>query len=169
MKSRSLPLLLLLFTTRLFAANDPASTTTPTTTDTPGPSSPGLTPESLQLRDPFQQRLTEISVRKKVSPLLQYSVDSFKVVGLLTGPKNIRALLADPQGKTYIVTEDTPIGNRSGVIKQITGDAVWIREKVLNLLGQEETVDTILSFVGDPREEMPVRQINADSLSGKEK
>ena len=51
-------------------------------------------------------------------------------------------MLLDPDGKSHLVTERECIGVRDGVITKITAKRVVIREKTINVLGQEEVVVT---------------------------
>ena len=51
-------------------------------------------------------------------------------------------MVAAPNGKTYLVWENMRIGIRKGVIRRITPDAIHVREQVINVLGQEENVDS---------------------------
>jgi len=95
----------------------------------------------LKLRDPFKRPDIEIAKIEPKSELERYSVDSYKMVAVLTGPNKMRAMLQDPAGATHLVSENMKIGLRRGVIKKITTDTVFVREKVINVLGQEENLD----------------------------
>ena len=94
--------------------------------------------ETLSLRDPFKMPKMALARIAPKSELEQIPLESFRLVGVLTGPGRIRAILATPSNKTYIVTEKTKIGPRSGTITKITADQIDIREKQLNVLGHEE-------------------------------
>jgi Tfp pilus assembly protein PilP len=50
-------------------------------------------------------------------------------------------MISAPNGKTYVVSERTKIGTRKGIVLKVQPDAILIREKVVNVLGQEENVD----------------------------
>ncbi|HRK03072.1 MAG TPA: hypothetical protein PLH57_10450, partial [Oligoflexia bacterium] len=55
-------------------------------------------------------------------------------------------LLSLPSGKMVIVQEKTILGPRRGSITRIVPGAVFIEERVVNLLGQEEKIETIIEF-----------------------
>ena len=74
------------------------------------------------------------------SDLEKYATEEFKLLGVSTGPDRLRALIQAPNQKTYFVAEKTKIGIHKGVIKKITPEVVEVREKIINVLGQEETV-----------------------------
>ncbi len=103
--------------------------------------------EMLKMRDPFKRPEVEIAKTTPKTPLELFSVDTFKMVGVLTGPEKLRALLKDPDNKTHIVSEAMRIGTRNGVIQKITEDTIFVREKIVNVLGQEENVDSMIPLL----------------------
>ena len=99
------------------------------------------------LRDPF--RMPSIGEGEDGvirSPLESTPLDQFKIIGIITGPDKFRAMLQDPTGQTHLVSEKMKLGVRSGLVKKITGRGIWVQEKVLNVVGQEEVVDTVLKL-----------------------
>ncbi|MGE4231957.1 MAG: pilus assembly protein PilP [Bacteriovoracia bacterium] len=102
----------------------------------------------LNLRDPFRKYVpkTDLAGDDKTPELQRYSTEDFQLVGIITGPKKIKALLTSPDGRMHIVTERARIGQRKGVVKRITPQTVSVEEKVLNLLGREERITTVLHF-----------------------
>lgn len=125
----------------LFWASLPAAGAA-TPADTQGePSMP--VEQMMKLRDPFKRPLSmknDSGVPK--TPLEMHAVDRYKVIGILTGPSRMRAVLIDPEGKNYIVSERMKIGLRDGAILKIYHDRVRVREKIKNILGQVENLDT---------------------------
>lgn len=103
--------------------------------------------EMLKMRDPFKRPEIETAKTAPKTPLEIFSVDTFKMIGVLTGPEKMRALLRDQEGKTHIVSETMRIGTRGGVIQKITDDAIYVREKIVNVLGQEESVDSAIPLM----------------------
>src|SRR5690606_5369501 len=92
-------------------------------------------------RDPF--RRPEI-VEKEETPLTElekFSVAEIKLVGIMTGPTRLRAMVKGPDGKTYFVAEKMRVGTRKGIVREITPETVIIREKIVNVLGEEENID----------------------------
>jgi Tfp pilus assembly protein PilP len=65
-----------------------------------------------------------------------------------------------PNGKTYFVTERMAIGDRKGVIRKITDQQIVVREKVVNVLGMEETVNSTIELPPDTKQD--VKQITSE-------
>ena len=83
------------------------------------------------------------------SELEQIPVQDFKMVGVVTGPTKLKAMILAPNGKTYFVSERDRIGVNKGVIRKITAESIVVREKVLNLLGKEEDIFTEIALPPD--------------------
>ncbi|HAR41583.1 MAG TPA: hypothetical protein DCS07_02960 [Bdellovibrionales bacterium] len=112
--------------------------------------------EILSLRDPFKK--PSIKVQKNLEPknaLEQYAVETLKLVGVLTGPEKMKAMLLAPDGQTFFVSERMKLGLKRGLVRRITSEAVYVREKTINLLGQEENIDTEIKMraEGNQKEE----------------
>ena len=81
------------------------------------------------LRDPFQLPLS--AIMKKETPkseLETLALKDFKLQGIISGPRKVRAMLSGAGGKTYFVKVGDRIGVRGGKITQITADAVRVTE-----------------------------------------
>lgn len=99
----------------------------------------------LQQRDPF--KMPEIlRPQGPHSDLEMFPADQFKLVGVLAGGSQLRAMISSPNGKTYFVKKGMILGTRKGVISQISESALTVREKVVNVLGDEENRDTVLKL-----------------------
>lgn len=106
--------------------------------------------ELLRLRDPFKRiSLAEVPQAPK-PPLERFPVDKFRLIGVLTGPERLRAMVVDPDGKNHIVSEKMKIGLRDGIIHRIYSDRIIVREKTKNILGQLENADQIISMGAAP-------------------
>lgn len=105
-----------------------------------------ITEEMLKIRDPFKRPEIKRVYVAPASPLETFPIEQLKMVGVLTGPERLRAMVLGPDGKTYFVTEKMKVGNKGGLVRKITPDAVFVREKFLNLLGREEFYDFQISF-----------------------
>ena len=81
------------------------------------------------LRDPFQLP-TSANVKKETpkSELETLALKDFKLQGVISGPRKVRAMLTGSGGKTYFVKVGDRIGVRGGKITQITADAVRVTE-----------------------------------------
>lgn len=125
----------------------PIETSSSTPTEAKAPSaSPFLT-----MRDPF--KMPEIPLDQIVhkTELETYPLESLKLVGVLTGPDRIKAMLQTADGKSYFVTEKMKLGLRGGVIFKITPEKIQVREKMSNILGQIETVDSEILLPSDSK------------------
>jgi len=112
--------------------------------------------DALQLRDPFKRPASVMdSSLVPTSELEQYSVDQFKMVGVITGADRLRAIVLDPKGKTHFVSEKMRLGTRRGVIREIRADKVTVREKILNAIGKEESVDVEIKLPAEGLQQGP--------------
>ncbi len=98
--------------------------------------------ELLKARDPFKRVESALKREMRKAVLESYSLDAFTLVAILTGPVRMRAMVLAPDGKTYFIAEKMRMGTRGGVVRKITQDSVWVREKTMNVLGEEENADT---------------------------
>jgi Tfp pilus assembly protein PilP len=118
-----------------------------------------LPEEILQRRDPF--KMPEITrERGPTSELEMFPTDKFALIGVLSGPTERRAMISAPNGKTYFVKKGVPIGQRKGVIQKITETAIHVREKVINVLGEQENQDIVLQLPTDAKQD--VRTITSE-------
>jgi Tfp pilus assembly protein PilP len=102
---------------------------------------------AMGFRDPFKKLVTQTQIKKQeIPPLRQYNLEQLKLVGVLSGTKKNKAMISAPDGKVFIVTEQDPIGNRKGIVKKIAPDFIQIEDKVLNILGEEEKIETRILF-----------------------
>ncbi len=62
------------------------------------------------------------------TPLEYYDADSYKLVLIMSGTAQAKAMLTDPQGKSYIVQVGTKMGNRSGKVASISATEMRIEE-----------------------------------------
>lgn len=109
---------------------------------------------AMTLRDPFRrpELKTAMAIDEGglIPELERYELDKFKLVGVITGAKKNKALLTAPNGKMHVVSDKTVLGNRRGYIKRILPGMIVIEEKVVNLLGQEERIETVIA-IKDPK------------------
>lgn len=101
-----------------------------------------LEEDKLSIRDPFKRPVAVVEKTEILSPLQLIPVEQFKMVGVITGPDRTKAMIAGPDGKTFFVSEKAKIGTRKGIITKITAETIFVRERVVNFLGQEEILDT---------------------------
>jgi len=100
-----------------------------------------------RLRDPFKKFIAKQKFTGPKTPELErHNLDEFKLVGIITGPKRSKALLNGPDGKMYIVAINTHIGVRKGIIRKIAPGYISVEERVMNLLGEEEKIESVLEM-----------------------
>ncbi len=103
----------------------------------------GVSIDFTSKKDPFKPAVTapvpsdkksEPVVRKSGEqlPILSYETEKFKVVGIITGIKENRALLIDPAGKAYVVRQGMAVGSNDGVVAKVNLNSVEIVEKFRN-------------------------------------
>jgi Tfp pilus assembly protein PilP len=95
----------------------------------------------LKIRDPFKRPILVTAKGKPKGDLELFAVEQFKLVGVITGPSRLRAMVEAPNGKTYFVSERQKIGQRNGVVRKITPTAILVRETMVNVVGKEEEID----------------------------
>lgn len=105
--------------------------------------------EFLKARDPFRAPSLEKIVVGKKDELELFPLDSIKMIGVLTGPDHLRAIVQIPDGKTYLVAEKMKLGIHQGFIKKITPDAIVVREKITNILGENEYFDSEIPMASE--------------------
>lgn len=98
--------------------------------------------ELLDLRDPFRPKAFQGEAAALRGALENFPSDAFKMVGVVTGPNRARAVLVDPDGHTHFVAVNAKIGIRNGSVVSIQEDKILVREKIANVFGNLEEVET---------------------------
>lgn len=62
------------------------------------------------------------------TPLEYYDVNSYKLVLIMSGTAQSKALVTDPRGKSYVIMVGTKIGNHGGKVTSISATEVRIEE-----------------------------------------
>ena len=96
----------------------------------------------LKLRDPFKRPDAVVEDSAPKSDLELYASHQFILVGVMTGPREMRALIQSPSGKTFFLKRGDHIGQRKGIVEKITPDKMAVQEKIVNVLGQAENITT---------------------------
>ncbi len=129
----------------------------------PAPEEPPFVYNPEGLRDPFvpfikleprkkEQKKPEVFVPK--TPLQRYALEELKLAGIVwAGKERSRALIEDPEGKGYVVTVGTLVGDRGGKIVGVHPDRVVVEERFLDVLG-EETVNKVVLSLRKPEDEV---------------
>lgn len=98
-----------------------------------------VTPKSLDFttrKDPFKAPVTapKVPVRGVVPggvtlPILSYEVNQFRLIGIVAGIRENRAMVVDPAGKPYVLKEGMHIGKNNGTITRISPTMVEVLEQ----------------------------------------
>lgn len=100
-------------------------------------------------RDPFKApklyRKSKMSEIKEIDPLQNWSLDSFKVTGIIWGVKTPKAVVVDPQGRSYVVKKNTLIGKNKGYVTVIREGEIVVVETIDDDAGLRKEVK-ILEF-----------------------
>ncbi len=98
--------------------------------------------DPLGKKDPFRSfvldRLKEVDVTTK-GPLEQFELQQLDVLGVVWETDNRRALVADPSGQAYIVSEGDAIGKNDGQILSIDDNLMLVRETYVDYVGDRTT------------------------------
>ena len=62
-------------------------------------------------------------------PIHSFDVNQFKLIGIITGGKENKAMVTDPSGKGYVLRVGMTIGKNGGRVTAITSTGVEIREQ----------------------------------------
>jgi type IV pilus assembly protein PilP len=71
-------------------------------------------------------------------PIHSFDVDKFTLIGIITGGKQNRAMVTDPDKKGYVLREGMKIGKSDGVVKKINKDNVLVAEKYKDDKGKDK-------------------------------
>lgn len=80
------------------------------------------------------------------TPLERYEVGQLKLVGVVWGPEQSRAMVEDSAGLGYIVTRGTPIGSSGGFVRAIEPNRVLIEETTTNFYGEPEPRELVMEL-----------------------
>jgi len=116
------------------------------------PSDPAaLTYDPEGKRDPFTQfssRPEETASENQLPllPLQRYDLGELKMVGVIWGGKDPKALVEDAAGTGYTVSIGERIGRSSGVVTRITEDEIVVREEFPGVGGRRVTRESTLQL-----------------------
>lgn len=72
---------------------------------------------------------TAKKVLRDALPIHSFDVSKFKLIGIITGGKENKAMVTDPNGKGYVLKVGMTIGNSNGKITSITSSGVDVLEQ----------------------------------------
>ncbi|MHB1679714.1 MAG: pilus assembly protein PilP [bacterium] len=102
------------------------------------------------LRNPFRTFLytqkPNMSFKYGELPLLQYSLPSLHIIGIMERNGKYFAMVSTPDGRSYIVTAGSIMGVNRARIINITSNSIVLAEKTYNQLGQIHIINYVMSI-----------------------
>ena len=97
-------------------------------------------------RDPFRSyewdfMKRELADAAESGPLEQYDLSQLSVVGIVWNVGRARALVQDPTGMSYVVALGARMGKNDGKVMRIDDNLMVVRERYVDLYGNESTQD----------------------------
>lgn len=71
-----------------------------------------------------------------LTPLERFGLEQFRLLGAIVGIGEPRAMIAAPDGKSYVVTPGTRIGKNRGEVVKITSEGVFVEERYYDYTGE---------------------------------
>ncbi len=95
-------------------------------------------------RDPFRSLYKNMSGEKEkkngpIGPLQRYEIDQLKLIAVITGLAQPKAMVTTPDGKGYVVKLGTRIGKNFGRVARIKSGEVVIAEDYRDTNGRKVT------------------------------
>lgn len=89
-------------------------------------------------RDPFRSfyRAVETTIVTPLTPLQRFEIDQYKLVGIVWGIDDARAMVEDPEKVGHVIETGTYIGKNWGKVSQITSSAVIVTEEYQTIDGE---------------------------------
>jgi type IV pilus assembly protein PilP len=103
-------------------------------------------------RDPFQPFIatqtpvTPTDEEIPITPLQQYDLSQLKLVAIMVGTGEGKAMVEDAEGKGYIVEKGIYVGRNFGKVKAVMKDRVVIEERYKDYMGQVKTKEIVLEL-----------------------
>ena len=106
-------------------------------------------------RDPFVP-LTRIKKpmtrgdEEPTTPLQSFDIVQYRLVGVIVGKGEPKAMVVAPDGKSYVLAKGVKIGKNQGVVVDVTSEAVIVKEKYYDFSGN--VIENILEISVPKRE-----------------
>jgi len=103
-------------------------------------------------RDPFQPFIAAqtpvkpIGEAVPITPLQKYDLSQLKLVAILVGKGEGRAMVEDSEGKGYIIEKGVYVGRNFGKVKAVLKDRVIIEERYKDYMGQVKEKEIVLQL-----------------------
>jgi type IV pilus assembly protein PilP len=94
-------------------------------------------------RDPFESLLDvkqPILPERALTPLQKFDIGQLRLIGVIIGKGEPKAMIVAPDGKSYILKKGIKIGKNDGTVIGVTRDAVVVQERYIDFSGEVRTV-----------------------------
>lgn len=91
-------------------------------------------------RDPFKSPLGTISDLSStgdipLTPLQRFDLDQLRVIGVIVGKGEPRAMVIAPDNKSFVLKKGTKVGRNNGTVVAITTETIQVEEQYLDYAG----------------------------------
>lgn len=109
-------------------------------------------------RDPFKPFIKEPKEKEAVisettPPIKRFPLDEYRIVGIVWVDNIPKAMVVDPEKNTYFLGKSDEIGNKNGVILEVSENGILVNEKRYfeDVFGEQkvEIKKSVLAFVDD--------------------
>ncbi len=92
-------------------------------------------------RDPFEplvsaKKATAVVEEVTLTPLQKYNLEQLRLIGVIIGKGEPRAMVVAPDGKSYVLKKGVKVGGNEGVVIDITPEAVHVEERYFDFSGE---------------------------------
>jgi type IV pilus assembly protein PilP len=98
-------------------------------------------------RDPFQPLVAVEKLKSTpasetpLTPLQKFDLGQFKLIGVIVGKGESKAMVIAPDGKSYILKRGVAIGKNNGVVREIRPNSVLVKERYEDFTGAVREID----------------------------
>ncbi len=109
-------------------------------------------------RDPFkpfikEPKEREATISETTPPIKRFPLDEYRIVGIVWVDNVPRAMVVDPEKNTYFLGRTDEIGNRNGVILEVSENGLLVTEKRFfeDVFGEQkvEVKKSVLAFADE--------------------
>jgi type IV pilus assembly protein PilP len=130
------------------AAPTPRAVAPPSAPETAEPPPPRYVYDPSGRRDPFEPLTT---IKKPIAqqdvpltPLEKFDLGQLRLIGVIIGKGEPRAMVIAPDGKSYILKKGVKVGRNDGRVVGIKDDAVLVEERFFDFSGEiRKSVESI--------------------------
>lgn len=109
-------------------------------------------------RDPFkpfikEPKEREATISETTPPIKRFPLDEYRIVGIVWVENEPKAMVVDPEKNTYFLGPTDEIGNRNGVILEVSENGLLVNEKRFfeDVFGEQkvEVKKSVLAFADE--------------------